>query len=163
MAAKTYTGSCHCVAVRYQADIGLSKGSTRCNCSLCTKARAWFLFVKADRLRLTAGAEALADYQWTPPGRPHAFLHYRFCKTCGIRTFAQGGESEQMGDAFYAVAVASPDDVDPDELAAAPVNYVDGRHDRIRWTAGGYSPDVGPRTRQRVPAWWLPVRWCDVS
>lgn len=129
MAVKHYTGSCHCGAVRYEADIDLSKGTNRCNCSICTKARAWFLFVKADLLRLTSGAEALADYQWTPPGRPHPSLHYRFCRTCGIRVFAQG-ELESLGGPFYAVAVASLDDVDPDELAAAPINYVDGRNGR---------------------------------
>jgi hypothetical protein len=129
MALETYSGSCHCGAVRFQADIDLSAGSTRCNCSICAKARAWFLFVKADRLRLIAGAEGLADYQWTPPGRPHPFLHYQFCKTCGIRAFARG-DDKSMGGAFYAVAVASLDDADPNELAAASIKYVDGRHDR---------------------------------
>lgn len=130
MALKTYLGSCHCGTVRSQADIDLSKGTARCNCSICTKARAWFVFVKADHLRVIAGADALADYQWTPPGKPHPFLHYHFCKTCGVRTFARG-ELESMGGAFYAVAVASLDDADPDDLAVASVKYVDGRNDRF--------------------------------
>jgi hypothetical protein len=127
---KTYTGSCHCGAVRFAADIDLSAGTNKCNCSICTKARAWFVFVKADHLRLITGAEALADYQWTPPRRPHPLLHYHFCKTCGIRTFGRG-ELESLGGAFYAISVVSLDDVDPDELAAAPIRYVDGRHDRF--------------------------------
>ncbi len=91
MSMKTYRGSCHCGAVRFEADIDLGAGLAKCNCSLCTKARAWFAFVKPERLRLLAGAEAQADYQWVPPGRPHPFLRYHFCKTCGIRTFGQGG------------------------------------------------------------------------
>jgi hypothetical protein len=128
MALKTYSGSCHCGAVRFQADIDLSKGSTRCNCSICTKARAWFTFVQAEQLRLLAGADSLTDYQWTPPGRPHPALHYRFCKTCGIRTFAQG-RNEALGGDFYAVAIGSLDNADADELAAS-IKYVDGRHDR---------------------------------
>ena len=33
-----------------------------------------------------------------------------------------------MGGVFYAVAVASLDDADPDELAGS-IKYVDGRHD----------------------------------
>ena len=36
-----------------------------------------------------------------------------------------------MGGAFYAVQVSLLDDLDPNELAAAPVRYVDGRHDRF--------------------------------
>jgi hypothetical protein len=124
---KTYHGSCHCGLVRFEADIDLSKGTTRCNCSICTKARAWFTIVKADRFHMIAGADALADYQWTPPGKPHPNLHYRFCTTCGARAFAQG-EQEAMGGVFYAVAIASLDDAGPDELADS-IKYVDGRHD----------------------------------
>ena len=36
-----------------------------------------------------------------------------------------------MGSTFYAVQVQLLDDVDPDELAAAPIQYMDGRHDRF--------------------------------
>jgi hypothetical protein len=127
MALKTHSGSCHCGAVRYEADIDLAAGSMRCNCSLCTKARAWFAFVNAPHLRMISGADALADYQWTPPGRQPA-LHYHFCKTCGVRVFARG-DHESMGGEFYAIAVASLDDADADELAGS-IKYVDGRHDR---------------------------------
>jgi hypothetical protein len=130
MAVKTYKGSCHCGTITYEADVDLSKGTNRCNCSICTKTRAWFVFVKADNLRMVSGKDTMADYQWTPPGKPHPFLHYNFCKTCGVRAFARG-EMKEMGGAFYALAVASLDDVDPDELAAAPIKYVDGRHDQF--------------------------------
>jgi hypothetical protein len=36
--------------------------------------------------------------------------------------------AEAMGGVFYAVAVASLDDAEPDELAGS-ITYVDGRHD----------------------------------
>ena len=65
------------------------------------------------------------DYACTSP-----FLHNRFCKTCGIRMFASG-EAEFMGGKFYALSVASLDNVDQEELAAAPMRFVDGRHDRF--------------------------------
>jgi hypothetical protein len=125
---KTYHGSCHCGAVRFEANIDLSKGTTRCNCSICTKARAWFTIVKADQFLMMTGEDAMADYRWTPPGKRRPNLRYRFCKTCGVRAFAQG-DQESMGGKFYAVAVAALDDADPRELAAS-IKYVDGRHDR---------------------------------
>jgi hypothetical protein len=132
MAIKTYSGSCHCGAVRFEADIDLSEGSTRCNCSICTKARAWFVIVPIDRARLIAGADAQMEYQWVPPNRPRPFLHFRFCKTCGIRTFGRGGDEGQDGG-FYFINVAALD-VDPQELAAAPMRYIDGRHDHYDQT-----------------------------
>jgi hypothetical protein len=130
MALKTYSGSCHCGAVRFEADIDLSAGSNRCNCSVCTKARSWFLIVKPDHFRLTAGEDKLSDYQWTPESKPAPFLHYRFCQRCGIRTAGHGGLDSQEGG-FYFVSVASLDNVDRDELASMPIRYADGRHDRF--------------------------------
>jgi hypothetical protein len=129
MASKTYSGSCHCGAVKFEADIDLSAGTNRCNCSICAKARSWFAIVKPDHYRPISGEEALTDYQWAPPGRS-PFLHFRFCKTCGVRTAGRGGE---VGDekAFYFVSIGALDNVDREELAASPIRYVDGRHDKF--------------------------------
>lgn len=127
MAIKTYTGSCHCGAVRFQADIDFIKGTTKCNCSICAKARSWFVLVPLDRARLLSGTEAQTEYQWVPPGHDRANLHYRFCKTCGIRTFGRGDDAQ--GNGFYFVSVAALDGVDRDVLASAQTRYVDGRHD----------------------------------
>jgi len=67
MSLKHVTGSCHCEAVRYEAELDLSKGTIRCNCSICTKARAWFTFVNDEHFHLLADEDNMSVYQWTSP------------------------------------------------------------------------------------------------
>jgi hypothetical protein len=123
---RTYHGSCHCGAVRFEADIDLSQGTIRCNCTLCTKQRNWAAIVPAEAFRQLAGEAALLEYRCNTRTEQHYF-----CGTCGVRTFGKG-VSPRWG-AYVAVGVNCLDDASDDELAAAPVNYLDGRDDN--WTA----------------------------
>lgn len=120
---KTYHGGCHCDRVRYDANIDLEAGTSRCNCSICTKQRAWNTTVKPQDFRLLSGKKDLADYQF---GSKQG--HQRFCKTCGIAAFGEG-YVEAIGGAFVSISVACLDDVTRDELAKLPIQYMDGRHD----------------------------------
>lgn len=122
---KTYQGSCHCGAVRFEADIDLSQGTFRCNCSICLKTRSWFAAVPVGQFRLLAGEDALVDYQFGPKS-----LHHPFCGRCGVRPFAKGHDPK--GNEFRAVRVNCLDGVDPRELAEAPVAYFDMAHDRMQ-------------------------------
>jgi hypothetical protein len=120
---KTYHGSCHCGAVCFECELDLAKGTSKCNCSACGKARFWKAIVMAPSFRLLKGKDALSDYQF---GRH--IIHHLFCRHCGVKPFGNATVKE-LGGEFYAVNVACLDDATAEELAAAPVHYEDGQHD----------------------------------
>ena len=128
MAEQHYEGGCHCGAIRYEVDLDLDKGSIRCNCSLCSKSRAWFAFTSADKFALKSGEGDLIRYRRTPPGKPEPNLTYYICSTCGVRTHAEG--MDPKGQHMVAVLLSTLEGADPEVLAKG-VHYVDGRHDRF--------------------------------
>jgi len=122
---QTYTGGCHCGEVRYEADVDLASGTLKCNCSICSKGRAWLVAVDGDDFRLLRGADALSEYQFGA----HR-IHHLFCKRCGIKSFARGDGPE--GKQFIAVVVSCLDNIPDAQLAALSIMYVDGRNDNFQ-------------------------------
>jgi hypothetical protein len=118
---KTYHGSCHCGAVRYEAEMDLQAETHRCNCSFCAKARNWGVTIKPAAFRQLAGEDALTEYTFNSKSARHLF-----CKHCGGRPFSRGDVPE-IGGAYVSVNVACIDDISQEELATLPVKYMNGR------------------------------------
>jgi hypothetical protein len=119
---RAYRGSCHCGAVRFECEIDLAQDTSKCNCSICAKARYWKAIAKAGTFRLLQGADALSDYRFAS-----GTIHHLFCSRCGVKTFGRG-HLEALGGEFYAINVACLGDATDEELAGAAVRYEDGRN-----------------------------------
>ena len=120
---KTYGGSCHCGAVRFEAELDLEQSSYRCNCSVCRRNRFWAAVAKENQFRLTSGAEMLTEYRFNTKKNQHFF-----CKVCGVRPFGIGNETP-MGK-MYGVNIGCLEGVTEEELSGIPITYVDGMNDR---------------------------------
>ena len=122
---KTYHGSCHCGSVRYEVTGDLAAGTVRCNCSICTKARSWLMAVSPEDFRLLSGESEVTEYRFNSNR-----IRHLFCKHCGVRSF--GSAEMPQGGKMFVVYVSCLDDVEADELADAPVMFVDGRNDNFQ-------------------------------
>ena len=119
---KTYQGSCHCGAVRFEADLDLTQSTYRCNCSICRRTRIWPAVAREGGFRLLAGESELAQYLFNTKKNRHYF-----CKYCGVRAFGVGTETP-IGK-MYGVNLGCLSGVSDEELSQAPITYVDGLHD----------------------------------
>jgi hypothetical protein len=115
METKTYEGSCHCGAVRYEVDMAPPEKAFAGNCSICKRA-GWLLgFTPAAAFRLKSGSDVLRDYQFNKMK-----THHVFCPTCGVRSFSRG--VDKAGNAVVAVNLRCLTDFDATKL---PVHAFD--------------------------------------
>jgi hypothetical protein len=123
MSTTTYRGSCHCGAVRFDAELDLTQPSYRCNCSICRRTRFWAAVARPEQFRLyTESDEALTRYTFGGGRNEHWF-----CGHCGVRTHGVGNDTP-IGP-MIGVNLGCLD-VDDATLEAVPVVRVDGLHDR---------------------------------
>ncbi|QDF97731.1 aldehyde-activating protein [Azoarcus sp. DD4] len=120
---QTYRGSCHCGAVRFEADLDLTQPTFRCNCSICRRTRFWAAVARADGFRLLSGKSELTRYVFNSMKNEHFF-----CRHCGVRAFGVGNDTP-IGK-MYGVNLGCLDDVSDEQLATVPITYVDGLEDR---------------------------------
>jgi len=114
---QTYTGSCHCGAVRFEIDTELDAVGI-CNCSICLRRNAVMHRVAAENFRLLAGEAALQLYRFNTGTATHYF-----CMTCGIYPFHR----PRIAPEAYAVNVFCLDGVDRDTVAGLTLNRFDGK------------------------------------
>jgi hypothetical protein len=77
----TYTGGCHCGAVRFSVEVEAEK-VTDCNCSICRKKGFLRLIVTQDKFTLLQGENVLKTYQFNT-----GIAQHKFCGVCGIHSF----------------------------------------------------------------------------
>src|SRR5688572_26198750 len=112
----TFSGGCHCGAVRFEVDAPPQATVWSCNCSICNMTGYLHLIVKQARFRLTRGAASLTSYRFNTRVAEHLF-----CSVCGIKPFYVP-RSHPDG---YSVNVRC---LDGGALAGAPVKAFDGQH-----------------------------------
>ena len=122
---RTYTGGCHCGAVRFEAELDLEKAAGECNCTLCTKRNATTMIVKPDAYRVVSGDDSVTEYSVRKDG-----IRFAFCRRCGIPLHSRG-DSPALGGKYASVTVNTLDAIDP---ATLKVVHWDGRHNN--WQAG---------------------------
>jgi hypothetical protein len=120
---KTYTGSCHCGAVRFEADLDLTQSSYRCNCSICRRNRFWPAIATPEHFRLLAGRDQLTEYLFNTRKNQHFF-----CKICGVRPFGVGNDTP-IGT-MYGVNIGCLEGINEEDLSKIPITYVDGMNDK---------------------------------
>jgi hypothetical protein len=78
---RTFAGSCHCGAVRFEIDADIDHVRV-CDCSVCSKRGALIYRVAPDAFRLLTPFDKLSVYRWgSRTGADY------FCPTCGILPF----------------------------------------------------------------------------
>lgn len=113
---RTYTGGCHCGAVRFSVTMAIEAG-VACNCSICSKSATVLAFAPGSAFTLQSGQDDLVDYQF---GQRR--LHHLFCRRCGLRSFSRGAMPD--GTPTVAINLRCVDGLD---LAAIPVKAYDGK------------------------------------
>lgn len=126
MPPKSYTGSCHCKAIRFTTTLDLTNTLTgKCNCSICFKTRAWEFTISPSDFHLNPDSEQhLTDYTFGTKQ-----VHHLFCKVCGVRAFGRGDWPGWLGE-FVSVSVVCLDGVGDEELAALGTVWRNGREEK---------------------------------
>jgi hypothetical protein len=113
---KTYQGSCHCGAVKYEVQTDLAHVMD-CNCSMCGRRGSVLTFVPATQFKLLSGEGNLQEYKFNKQ-----VIQHLFCKTCGIASFSRGKKPD--GTPTVAINLRCVPEVD---ISTLSVHHFDGK------------------------------------
>jgi hypothetical protein len=102
---RTYSGQCHCGAVRFTATTDLSSPA-ECNCSRCRRLGWTMQAVPDSAFASLSGEAALGTYHFNTNTIDHLF-----CRTCGIESFARG--SDGKGNPMVMININCLEDAPP--------------------------------------------------
>jgi hypothetical protein len=77
----TYTGGCHCGAVRFQVVVDNHRVED-CNCSICRQKGFLHLIIPPEKFTLLQGEAELTTYKFNT-----GIAQHKFCRICGIHPF----------------------------------------------------------------------------
>lgn len=112
----TYTGSCHCGAVRFSVE-GTVEHVIECNCSMCSRKGSLLWFVPLGKFALQTPEKEVSTYLFNK----HVIQH-KFCAKCGIGPYALGTDAK--GNQMAAINVRCLEGIDLTALKRVPF---DGR------------------------------------
>jgi len=75
---QTYTGGCHCGAVRFSATADLAT-VIECNCSHCSRKGLLLAFTPHENFTLEQGEGSLTEYRFNK-----RVIAHQFCKVCAL-------------------------------------------------------------------------------
>lgn len=107
-------GACHCGAVTFEFN-DTPEWGLACNCSVCRRYGAIWIYSSAENIRFEYGPDALDSYSWGD--RNIAFYH---CKTCGCTTHWEGLKTDSDKMAVNLLMSA------PEVIESLPVRRFDG-------------------------------------
>jgi len=77
-----HLGSCHCGAVRFEAEAPSHLRVFRCNCSICRKKQNNHFIIPKRQFKLLSGQDYLTTYTFNTGQAQHLF-----CRQCGVQSF----------------------------------------------------------------------------
>jgi len=103
---KSFSGSCHCGAVRFEIMSDFPELTT-CDCSICRRKNALMVKVHQSQFKLLEGADSLTLYQF----HTCTAQHY-FCNVCGIYPFHR----KRVTPDFFGINVFCLEGFEPSDI-----------------------------------------------
>jgi hypothetical protein len=111
------TASCHCGAVRIEIDRRPST-LTQCNCSICRRYAALWIYRKRTTARVDCGPGATRPYLWNDK-----VIEFHHCTICGCLTHYESTDKRDNSRIAVNGRMLAPEDI-----AGARVRNFDGAH-----------------------------------